>query len=185
MPLLKPLNLYGKSKHLFDLWALGQKEAPPFWHGLKFFNVYGHDESHKGHMASVVYHAYNQIKETGGVKLFKSHNADYGHGEQLRDFVFVNDLADVILWFMNHRKYSGIYNLGTGQAQSFNDLARAVFKAMGVPANINYIDMPEAIRERYQYYTKAEIGKLRGIGYDKPFATLEHGVNEYVKILAK
>jgi len=131
-------------------------------------------------MASVIFHAYHQIKETGKMKLFKSHKEGIAHGEQKRDFVYVKDVCDVLFFLMNHRKNSGIYNLGTGQARSFNDLAKATFKAMNIPENIEYIDTPEDIRDKYQYFTQAEMTKLKSIGYNQPFTSLEDGVNDYV-----
>ncbi|MGM0549435.1 MAG: ADP-glyceromanno-heptose 6-epimerase [Bacteroidota bacterium] len=181
IPKLKPLNPYGESKNEFDKWALEQEKKPFFWAGLKFFNVYGPNEYHKGRMASVVYHAFNQIGETGGMKLFRSHRPDFKDGEQLRDFVYVKDVVEVLYFLMRHRKDSGIYNLGTGQARSFLDLTRATFKAMGKEENISFIDTPEDIRDKYQYFTEAKMEKLRGIGYDKPFTSLEEGVKDYVQ----
>ena len=177
---LKPLNPYGESKNDFDQWALAQAEKPYFWAGLKFFNVYGPNEYHKGRMASVVLHAFRQIRDTGGMKLFRSHNPDYKDGEQLRDFVYVKDVCDVCLFLMEHRKHSGIYNLGSGKARTFLDLARAVFAALGKDENIEFIDTPADIRDKYQYYTEANMAKLKGIGYDKPFTSLEEGVRDYV-----
>lgn len=178
---LEPLNPYGESKNDFDKWALQQEKKPFFWAGLKFFNVYGPNEYHKGRMASVVFHAFNQIRDTGGMKLFRSHRPDYKDGEQLRDFVYVKDVCSVCIFLMEHRKHSGMYNLGSGQARTFLDLVRNVFKAMGKPEQITFIDTPADIRDKYQYFTEAEMGKLRGIGYDKPFHTLEEGVADYVK----
>ena len=180
MHLLKPLNPYGESKLEFDLWALEQEKKPFYWCGLKFFNVYGPGEENKGRMASVVWHAYNQIKETGKMKLFRSHNPNYKDGEQMRDFVFVRDVVDVIFWLMNHRKDSGIYNLGSGKARTFLDLVRAVFKSMGKEENIDFIDTPKDIRDKYQYFTEADMSKLEKIGYKKPFSDLEKGVEEYL-----
>lgn len=177
---LKPLNPYGQSKQDFDVWALEQNEKPFFWAGLKFFNVYGPNEYHKGRMASVIWHAYNQIKETGGMKLFRSHNPQYKDGEQMRDFVYVKDVVDVCYWLMHHRKNSGIYNLGSGKARTFLDLTRAVFAAIGKEENISFIDTPEDIRDKYQYFTEASMDKLKSIGYPKEFHTLEEGVREYV-----
>lgn len=177
---LKPLNPYGESKNDFDQWALAQAEKPYFWAGLKFFNVYGPNEYHKGRMASVVLHAFRQIRDTGGMKLFRSHNPDYKDGEQLRDFVYVKDVCDVCLFLMEHRKHSGIYNLGSGKARTFLDLARAVFAALGKDERIEFIDTPADIRDKYQYYTEANMAKLKGIGYDKPFTSLEEGVGDYV-----
>ncbi len=180
---LKPLNLYGESKNEFDLWALAQDEKPFFWCGLKFFNVYGPGESHKGRMASVVWHAYNQIRETGEMKLFRSHNPDFRDGEQMRDFVYVEDVADVIYWLMHHRKNSGIYNLGSGKARTFLDLVKAVFSSMKVDEAISFIDTPEDIRDNYQYFTEADMGKLKGIGYKKDFMGLDEGVDQYIQQL--
>ena len=177
---LKPLNPYGESKNDFDQWALAQAEKPYFWAGLKFFNVYGPNEYHKGRMASVVLHAFRQIRDTGGMKLFRSHRPDYKDGEQLRDFVYVKDVCDVCLFLMEHRKHSGIYNLGSGKARTFLDLARAVFAALGKDEKIEFIDTPADIRDKYQYYTEANMAKLKGIGYDKPFTSLEEGVGDYV-----
>jgi ADP-L-glycero-D-manno-heptose 6-epimerase len=180
MKKLKPLNPYGWSKLEFDLWALRQKEKPFYWAGLKFFNVYGPNEYHKGRMASVVWHAFNQIKDTGKMKLFRSHNPDYKDGRQLRDFVYVKDVVEVCMFLMHHRKNSGIYNLGSGKARTFLDLTKAVFKAMNKPEDISFIDTPVDIRDKYQYFTEADMGKLRRIGYKKPFASLEEGVTDYV-----
>lgn len=177
---LKPLNPYGESKNEFDQWVLAQEKTPYFWAGLKFFNVYGPEEEHKGRMASVVWHAYHQIKETGGMKLFRSHHDEYRDGEQKRDFVYVQDVADVMYWLMHHRKNSGIYNLGSGKARTFLDLVRAVFAAMGEQENISFIDTPEDIRDKYQYFTEADMSKLKAIGYDRAFTTLEDGVKAYV-----
>lgn len=178
---LKPLNPYGDSKQAFDVWALEQTERPFFWAGLKFFNVYGPHEEHKGRMASVVYHAYHQIQKTGGMKLFRSHNPDYRDGEQRRDFIHVDDLTSICLFLMHHRKDSGIYNVGTGQSRTFMDLTQAVFGALDLEPNISFIDTPADIRDKYQYFTEATMEKLRAIGYDKPFTSLEEGVASYVK----
>jgi len=178
---LKPLNPYGDSKNDFDKWALAQKEKPYFWAGMKFFNVYGPNEFHKARMASVIFHAFNQIKSTGGMKLFKSHNPDYKDGEQIRDFVYVKDVVEVLYFFMHHRKDSGIYNLGTGKARTFLDLVKSTFKAMKLPENISFIDTPIDIRDKYQYFTEAKMEKLRKIGYSKEFHSLEAGVEDYVK----
>ncbi|WP_040497512.1 ADP-glyceromanno-heptose 6-epimerase [Fulvivirga imtechensis] len=180
IPKLKPLNPYGQSKQDFDLWALDQEEKPFYWAGLKFFNVYGPNEYHKGRMASVVWHAYNQIRETGGMKLFRSHNPEYKDGEQMRDFVYVKDVVDVCYWLMHHRRDSGIYNLGSGKARTFLDLTQAVFKAMGKKESISFIDTPEDIRDKYQYFTEANMDKLCSIGYSRKFHELEEGVEEYV-----
>jgi ADP-L-glycero-D-manno-heptose 6-epimerase len=178
---LKPLNPYGDSKNNFDIWALQQEKKPFFFAGLKFFNVYGPNEYHKGRMASVIWHAYQQIKSNGSLKLFKSHRDDYQDGEQMRDFIYVKDLIDVCVFLMEHRKNSGIYNLGTGKARSFNDLGKATFTALGLEPKINYIDTPVDIRDKYQYYTEATMAKLRSIGYEKEFTSLEEGVKDYVQ----
>ena len=177
---LKPLNPYGESKNEFDKWALQQQQQPFFWAGLKFFNVYGPNEYHKGRMASVVFHAFHQIKQTGKMKLFRSHHPDFRDGEQKRDFIYVKDIASVILFLMQHRKNSGLYNVGTGQARTFLDLARATFQSMGIPENIEFIDTPADIRDKYQYFTQANMDKLRSIGYTQPFTPLEEGIREYV-----
>ncbi len=179
--LLKPLNPYGKSKQDVDVWALQQKEKPFFWVGLKFFNVYGPNEYHKGRMASVIWHAYSQIIKTGKMRLFKSHNPKFKDGEQMRDFIYVKDVAEVCLFFMHHRKNSGIYNLGSGKARTFVDLTKAVFKALGRKEEIEFIDTPADIRDKYQYFTEANMKKLVGIGYPNHFATLEEGVLDYLK----
>ncbi|MBS1938548.1 MAG: ADP-glyceromanno-heptose 6-epimerase [Bacteroidetes bacterium] len=178
---LKPLNPYGESKNDFDKWALQRDAKPFFWAGLKFFNVYGPNEYHKGRMASVVFHAFRQIRDTGGMQLFRSHRPDYADGGQLRDFVYVKDVCDVCIFLMEHRKHSGIYNLGSGTARTFLSLAHNVFKAMGRPEHIAFIDTPADIRDKYQYFTEAEMGKLRGVGYCKPFHTLEEGIEDYVR----
>lgn len=178
---LKPLNPYGDSKNDFDIWALNQSKKPFFFAGLKFFNVYGPNEYHKGRMASVIWHAYQQITKNGTLKLFKSHRSDFKDGEQMRDFIYVKDLIDVCIFLMEHRKNSGIYNLGTGKARSFNDLGVATFQALGLTPTIEYIDTPADIRDKYQYFTEATMQKLRSIGYDKPFTSLEDGVEDYVQ----
>jgi ADP-L-glycero-D-manno-heptose 6-epimerase len=178
---LKPLNPYGDSKNDFDKWALKQERKPYFWAGLKFFNVYGPNESHKKRMASVIFHSYNQIVEKGSVNLFRSHRADYTDGGQMRDFVYVKDLVKVCYFLMQHRKDSGLYNLGTGKARSFYDLASATFEAMQKPADIRFIDTPADIRDTYQYFTEANMAKLRSIGYSEPFYSLEEGVKDYVQ----
>lgn len=180
---LKPLNPYGRSKNEIDKYILTQKEQPPFWAGLKFFNVYGPNEFHKGKMASVILHAYRQIRETGKVKLFRSHNPNFQDGQQLRDFVYVKDVARVILWLMKHQPESGLYNVGTGKARSFYDLADNTFKAMGRETDIEFIDTPVNIRDKYQYFTEANIQKLRNTGYHEPFTTLEDGTRDYVNFL--
>ena len=178
---LKPLNPYGVSKNEFDKWALKQPDTPPFWAGLKFFNVYGPNEYHKGRMASVIFHAYHQIKNTGMVKLFRSHHPDFKDGEQLRDFIYVKDVVDVIIYLMNRRPESGLYNLGTGKARTFIDLAKSTFEALDLQPNIEFIDTPEDIRDKYQYFTEADMTKLLATGYKKPFTMLENGVDDYVK----
>ena len=182
---LQPLNPYGRSKNEIDKYILGQKEQPPFWAGLKFFNVYGPNEFHKGKMASVILHAYRQIKEMGKVKLFRSHNPHYKDGQQLRDFVYVKDVAKVILWLMEHRPESGLYNVGTGKARSFYDLADSTFKSLGLETNIEFVDTPLEIRDKYQYFTEANMAKLRAAGYAEPFTDLEDGVREYVNFLTQ
>ena len=191
IPDLKPHNPYGLSKQLFDVFALEQKQTPPFWCGLKFFNVYGPQENHKARMASVVYHAFHQVKSTGKVKLFQSHLDDYKDGEQLRDFIYVEDVANVCLFWMEQfsvgkasETNSGIYNLGTGVARSFNDLAKAIFTALYLPIQIEYIPIPEDIRDKYQYYTQAKMSKLAKQGYEKSFTALEEGVRKYVNYLS-
>ena len=178
---LKPLNPYGESKNNFDKWVLKQDKTPPSWYGLKFFNVYGPNEFHKGRMASVIFHSYNQIKKTGGMKLFRSHRPDFKDGEQLRDFVYVKDVVEVMLFFFEFDAESGLYNLGTGKARSFLDLTKATFKAMGIKENISFIDTPEDIRDKYQYFTEANMQKLLDQGYAVPFYDLEAGVEDYVK----
>jgi len=181
IPKLKPLNPYGESKNEFDKWAVAQSEKPYYWAGLKFFNVYGPNEYHKGRMASVVLHAYQQILKTGKMKLFKSHKAEYKDGEQLRDFIYVKDVVKVCFFLMLRKKHAGIYNLGTGEARTFFDLATTTFHAMDKKPDIEFIDTPEDIREKYQYYTEANMLKLKNIGYEKPFFTLEEGIHDYVK----
>ena len=177
---LKPLNPYGKSKNDFDIWVLEQKDTPPFWAGMKFFNVYGPNEYHKGRMASVIFHAYNQMISQGHVKLFRSHNPDYADGGQLRDFIYVKDVVDVLVFLMQTKPDSGIYNLGTGMARSFYDLAKATFNAANIPEKIEFIDTPVDIRDKYQYFTQAEMNKLAQTGYTKSFYKLEDGIQDYV-----
>jgi ADP-L-glycero-D-manno-heptose 6-epimerase len=181
IPLLHPLNPYGVSKNEFDKWVLHQKNHPPFWAGLKFFNVYGPNESHKARMASVIFHSFHQIRKAGVVKLFRSHRLDYKDGQQLRDFVYVKDLLKVCYWLMEKQPVSAIYNLGTGKARSFEDLVKATFAGLDLPANIQYIDMPEDIRDKYQYFTEASMEKLRKAGYTEEFYSLEKGVDDYVR----
>lgn len=178
---LRPLNPYGDSKNDFDKWALKQERKPYFWAGLKFFNVYGPNEFHKGRMASVIFHAFNQIQEKGLVKLFRSHHPDYKDGEQLRDFVYVKDVVEVCYFLLHHRKNSGIYNLGSGKARTFLDLVNNTFSALNKTPNIEFIDTPIDIRDKYQYFTEANMNKLKSIGYSKTFYTLEEGVNDYVQ----
>lgn len=178
---LKPLNPYGDSKNDFDIWVLEQQKTPPFWAGLKFFNIYGPNEYHKGRMASVVFHAFNQITKSGQFKLFRSHNPDYNDGEQLRDFVYVKDVVKVCVFMMDNRPESGIYNLGTGQARTFLDLGKSTFAAMGIHEKIEFIDTPADIRDKYQYFTQADMSKLRKAGYTEEFMTLEDGISDYVK----
>ena len=218
---LQPLNPYGISKNEFDKWVIDQTESPPYWFGMKFFNVYGPNEYHKGRMASVVYHAFlqaydNQNFESGTgyrvpgteyrvpgtkyrvpstkyrvpstenqeprtVKLFRSHNPSYKDGEQLRDFIYVKDVIDVLFFLMQHKKDSGIYNLGTGHARTFLDLVNSVFASLNQPSNIEFIDTPADIRDKYQYFTQADMKKLRSIGYSRPFHSLEEGIEEYVQ----
>jgi ADP-L-glycero-D-manno-heptose 6-epimerase len=216
---LQPLNPYGVSKNEFDKWALQQRKHPPFWAGLKFFNVYGPNESHKERMASVIFHSFNQIKKDGLVKLFKSYKEGYEDGEQLRDFVYVKDVVKVIYWMMENtpsptlsskmeaalenvyvteeklvlndggdeivsrsKLDSGLYNLGTGNARTFNELVTATFKGLDLQPNIEYIPMPEDIKDKYQYYTEANITKLLLAGYQQAFYSLEEGVNDYVRM---
>lgn len=178
---LKPLNPYGDSKNDFDKWVLSQKKTPPFWAGVKFFNVYGPNEYHKGRMASVVFHAFRQINETGKVRLFRSHKPEFKDGMQLRDFIYVKDVVDVLYALMSKKPESALYNLGTGTARPFYHLAEATFKALDKPAHIEFIDTPLDIREKYQYFTEAKMDKLHQLaGYNIPFYSLEEGVTEYV-----
>lgn len=177
---LVPLNPYGASKNDFDIWALDQKSAPPFWAGLKFFNVYGPNEYHKGRMASVAFHAYQQIKDRGYIRLFRSHRPDFEDGGQLRDFVYVKDVVKVVDWLMEHRPASGLYNVGTGQARSFIDLAQTILRLVHPSGKVEFIDTPLDIRDKYQYFTQANMDKLRMAGYTEPFYTLEAGVEDYL-----
>ncbi len=178
---LSPLNPYGDSKNNFDKWVLNQKNTPPFWAGLKFFNVYGPNEGHKGRMASVIFHTFNQIEKTGGMKLFRSHHKDYKDGEQLRDFIYVKDVISIIRFLYENSITSGLYNVGTGKARTFFDLAKLTFLALNKEPNISFIDTPEDIRNKYQYFTEADMTKLKEQGYNSPFHTLEEGVEDYVK----
>lgn len=178
---LKPLNPYGQSKQDFDVWALNQQKTPPFWVGLKFFNVFGPNEYHKGRMASVVLHAFHQIQQSGSLKLFQSHNPKYKDGEQIRDFIYVKDLLNLMwFWYKNQNK-SGLYNAGTGKARTFNDLANAIFAALEMEANLTYVPTPEDIRDKYQYYTEATMQKTQSAGYNIPFTPLEDAVKDYVQ----
>jgi ADP-L-glycero-D-manno-heptose 6-epimerase len=177
---LIPLNPYGESKNTFDLWAIGQAKQPYSWAGLKFFNVYGPNEYHKGRMASVVLHAFGQIRSTGAIRLFRSHHPNFENGEQLRDFIYVKDVVDVCLFLMENRGKNGIYNLGTGKARTFLDLARATFVAMELSEDIQFMDTPADIRDKYQYFTEANMTKLKAIGYQRPFHSLEEGVSDYI-----
>ena len=199
IPNLQPLNPYGVSKNEFDKWVLRgtlrqaqgdnlrQAQAPPAWAGLKFFNVYGPNEYHKARMASVIFHSYNQIKANGFVKLFKSHKPEFEDGGQLRDFIYVKDVLKICFWFLEcwqkdpETFVSGIYNVGTGKARTFDDLVKATFSALDKKTQIEYIDMPEDIRDTYQYFTEATMDKIRAAGYSKPFYSLEEGVNDYVR----
>ena len=193
---LLPLNPYGISKNEFDKWVIKQTtspqpspngegaKAPPFWAGLKFFNVYGPNEYHKARMASVIFHSFNQIQQNGKVNLFKSHKQGFTDGNQLRDFVYVKDVVSVCFWLLTiHRSpfTNGLYNLGTGTARAFNDLTKATFAGLDLQPNIEYIDMPLDIRDKYQYFTEANMHKLISAGYNKPFYSLEEGVEDYVR----
>lgn len=180
VPKLKPLNPYGQSKQDFDLWALAQQTTPPFWAGVKFFNVYGPNEYHKGRMASVILHAHKQIKEQGFARLFRSHNPDYADGGQMRDFVYVKDVVSMCAWLMDNTPASGLYNVGSGKARTFLDLVRAIFSALQMPENIQFVDTPIDIRDKYQYFTQADMAKLYRAGYATPAYSLEEGVLEYV-----
>ena len=178
---LNPLNPYGDSKNNFDKWVLNQDTTPPFWAGVKFFNVYGPNENHKGRMASVVFHTYLQIQKTGGMKLFRSHNENFKDGEQLRDFIYVKDVVSILLFLAENKVASGLYNAGTGKARSFNDLASLTFQALDLKPNISFMDTPLDIRDKYQYFTEASMQKLIAAGYSKSFHTLEEGVIDYVQ----
>ncbi len=179
--MLKPLNPYGISKNEFDKWVIHQGDTPPFWAGLKFFNVYGPNEYHKGRMASVIFHSFHQIRKQGEVKLFKSHRPDFKDGQQLRDFIYVKDILKVCYWLMKNQPASGIYNLGTGQARSFEDLVKSTFAGLDKEPSIEYIDMPVDIRDKYQYFTEANMQKLRAVGYEDAFYSLEEGIDDYVR----
>ena len=177
---LQPLNPYGRSKNDFDAWALSREKQPPFWAGLKFFNVYGPNEYHKGRMASVIFHTARQIKATGKMKLFRSHRPDFADGQQSRDFIYVKDVVKVCDWLMSHQPDSGLYNLGTGKARSFFDLASLTFRALGLEPDISFIDTPEDIRDTYQYFTEADMSRLKRAGYPDEFYSLEDGIGDYV-----
>jgi ADP-L-glycero-D-manno-heptose 6-epimerase len=179
--MLQPLNPYGISKNEFDKWVIHQEDHPLFWAGLKFFNVYGPNEYHKARMASVIFHSFQQIKKNGFVKLFRSHRPEFKDGEQLRDFIYVKDIVKVCYWLMQHQPTSGIYNLGTGKSRTFNDLVKATFAGLDMPPRIEYIDMPEDIRNTYQYFTEAKMEKLRSVGYMDEFYSLERGIDDYVR----
>jgi len=180
---LNPINVYGFSKHLFDLWIINNGFSDKVT-GFKFFNVYGPNEYHKGDMKSVVAKAYKEIKETGRKKLFKSYRKDIKDGEQKRDFIYVKDVIDIIMFFVLHPEKKGIYNVGTGKARSFNDLAFSVFRCLGIPPVIEYVDMPPEIdRDGYQYFTQAETEKLRGAGFNREFTELEEGIKDYIAYL--
>ncbi len=198
IPQLRPLNPYGQSKQDFDVWVLEQiairhssfvnrhssfviRQSPTSWAGFKFFNVYGPNEYHKGRMASVILHTARQIKATGAMKLFRSHRPDYQDGAQSRDFIYVKDVVDVLLYFLENKPANGIFNLGTGQARTFLDLAVGTFRAMDLEPNISFIDTPADIRDTYQYFTQAEMGKIRAAGYGEPFIGLEEGIEDYVQ----
>ena len=180
---LRPINMYGYSKQLFDLRVLREGMADRVA-GIKFFNVFGPNEYHKGEMTSVVFKAFRQIRETGRVRLFKSYRPEYPDGGQMRDFVYVKDCIQALWWLLNHREVNGIFNLGTGRARAWNDLIRAVFAAMNLPPAIDYIEMPEAIREQYQYFTEAKMDKLRAAGCPVSFGALEETVADYVQFLS-
>ncbi|MCB0524290.1 MAG: ADP-glyceromanno-heptose 6-epimerase [Saprospiraceae bacterium] len=183
---LKPLNPYGQSKQDFDVWMLANigrlpTDPIPQWAGFKFFNVYGPNEYHKGRMASVIMHTARKIKATGAMQLFRSHRPDFKDGEQSRDFIYVKDVVDVLLYFLENKPQNGIYNLGTGKARTFYDLAASTFKAMNLEPNISFIDTPEDIRDTYQYFTEADMSKMRNAGFQQPFTGLEEGIEDYVQ----
>jgi len=183
IPRYKPLNVYGRSKHAFDLWALEQKAVPPRWYGLKFFNVYGMDENHKARMASPIFHGFHEIQKTGKMTLFRSHKEGIADGEQKRDFIFVDDIVRLCLFCLEKNPPSGIYNCGTGTARTFLDLSKALFKAVGKELKIEWVDTPEKFRSGYQYFTQAEMGKIRSVGYTEPFLPIEEGIQKYVEWL--
>lgn len=177
---LQPLNPYGVSKNEFDRWALQQEDTPPSWYGLKFFNVFGPNEYHKGRMASVIFHAFHQIKKNGSMKLFRSHNPDFSDGGQMRDFIYIKDLLNMIFWLIDTQPQHGLYNIGTGKAETFLSLAQHVFKALQLPENIEFIDTPEDIRDKYQYFTEANMDKLHRAGYTTPCYPFEEAIHDYV-----
>ena len=180
IPQLQPLNPYAVSKNEFDKWVLLQKNFPPFWSGLKLYNVYGPNESHKSRMSSVVLKAFHQIKNKNQVHLFRSHDIRFKDGEQLRDFIYVKDVVDILISMMQIKPHSAIYNLGTGNARTFIDLVIAVFNVLNLKPNIFYYDMPSDIRDNYQYYTQADVRKIKKVGLLKKITNLEEGVNDYV-----
>ena len=177
---LRPLNMYGYSKQMFDLWARRQGILNKIV-GLKYFNVFGPNEYHKGNMRSVAHKAFGQINETGKLRLFKSHNPKYKDGEQYRDFIYIKDAVDMTLFFLEHIEKNGIYNIGAGKARTWNDLAKAIYSAMGKPLKIEYFDPPKHLEEKYQYFTEANLDKIKKAGYSKPITTLEDGMTDYVK----
>ncbi len=176
---LKPLNRYGYSKQLLDLWVQRNKLTDKLV-GLKFFNVFGPNEYHKDDMRSVICKAYGQIKQNGALKLFKSYKPEYPDGGQMRDFVYVKDCVDIVSWLLENN-VGGVFNVGTGKAQTWNDVAAAIFNAMGIPQKIDYIEMPQTLRDQYQYYTQADMDKLRAAGWKKEFAPLENAIKDYVQ----
>lgn len=178
---LTPLNPYGRSKNDFDKWALQQEEQPPRWYGLKFFNVYGPNEYHKGRMASVIFHTFRQIKQTGAMKLFRSHRPDFKDGEQSRDFIYVKDVVKMMIWLWQNQAPNGLYNIGTGQARTFYDLAANTFKAQSLTPDISFVDTPIDIRDTYQYFTEADMNKLHQAGYPNKYYSLEEGIADYVR----
>ncbi len=177
---LRPLNMYGFSKSMFDIWAVNQDVFNKIV-GLKYFNVFGPNEYHKGDMRSVVHKAFEQVRDTGGVKLFKSRNPKYKDGEQMRDFIYVKDAVNITLHFLDNKNINGLYNVGSGQARTWNDLVAALFKAMEKPVDIEYIELPDHLADKYQYFTEANLSKLKNAGYKKEIASLESGINDYIK----
>lgn len=178
---LMPLNVYGETKKLFDQYILSSKSKPLQWAGLRFFNVYGPNEYHKGNMASVIFHSFNQVKKDGAIRLFKSYKKECRDGEQMRDFIYIKDVVAVVMFMLKNKQISGIFNVGTGNARTFNDLAKSVFNSLGMKSSIKYVDMPEGLREKYQYFTQAKMDKLRQAGYKNEFFSLEEGVKDYVQ----